>query len=142
SPFGDAHPIPSVTPTRYGTNRRLRQGRFRIRGKVLLGLRLVDKVLVNKPLHGTTLGAGVTKGVPGLQEIRRLLMEFVLEPSEGATPPDRAGQSPARPIVTDPVCEVSHVLVPHIGRQRVDADQVSIVQRSEERRVEKEGRSR
>ena len=55
-------------------------------------------------------------------------MEFVLEPSEGATPPDRAGQSPARPVVTDPVCEVSHVLVPHIGRQRVDADQVDIVQ--------------
>ena len=97
----------------------------------MLGLRLVDKVVVNKPLHGTTLGAGVTKGVPGLQEIRTLLMEFVLEPSEGATPPDRAGQSPARPVVTDPVCEVSHVLVPHIGRQRVDADQVDIVQINE-----------
>ena len=57
----------------------------------MLGLRLVDTVVVNKPLHGTTLGAGVTKGVPGGQEIRILLIEFVLEPSEGATPPDRAG---------------------------------------------------
>jgi len=46
-------------------------------GEELLGLRLVDDVVVDEPFHGAALGAGVAEGVPGRQQFRVFLVEFV-----------------------------------------------------------------
>jgi len=51
-------------------------------------------------------------------------MQLVLEPAEGALALDSARQSPSDSLIADPLGEVGHVLVPDVGRQWLDEDQV------------------
>ncbi|MEU5942158.1 hypothetical protein ABZ807_23910 [Micromonospora sp. NPDC047548] len=54
-------------------------------------------------------------------------MQLVSEPAEGALALDGTCKSAAGRLVADPLGEVSHVLIPDVGRQRIDADQVEVV---------------
>src|SRR5947207_1822504 len=51
-------------------------------------------------------------------------MEFALEPAEGALALDGPREPSSGALVADPLGEVGHVLVPDIGRQRIEIDQV------------------
>jgi len=55
-------------------------------------------------------------------------MQLDFEPAEGALAPDRPRQSPPGSLVADLIGEVGHVLVPDGGRQRINADQVELVE--------------
>jgi hypothetical protein len=57
-----------------------------------------------------------------------LLVELVFEPAEGSLAPDRTCQPAPGTFIGYPIGEVGHVLVPDPGRQRVDDDQVQLVQ--------------
>ena len=73
-------------------------------------------------------GTGIAEGVPRRQQLRGLLLQLAFEPAEGALALDGARQSPPRSLVAELTGEVAQVLVPDVGRQRIDADQVQIVE--------------
>jgi hypothetical protein len=50
------------------------------------------------------------------------------EPAEGALALASPRQSPPGSLVADLISDVGHVLVPDVGRQRIEADQVQLVQ--------------
>lgn len=60
--------------------------------------------------------------------MRIFVVQFGFEPAEGSTALDGPCQSPTGFLVGDLFCEVGHVLVPDVGRQRIDADQVQLVE--------------
>jgi hypothetical protein len=55
-------------------------------------------------------------------------VELVFEAAEGSLAPDRTCQPAPGTFIGYPVGEVGHVLVPDPGRQRVDDDQVQLVE--------------
>jgi hypothetical protein len=55
-------------------------------------------------------------------------VQFVLEATEGALARDGSCESAAGRLVADAFGEVGHVLVPDVGRQRMDRDQVQVVE--------------
>jgi hypothetical protein len=57
-----------------------------------------------------------------------LLVELVFEAAEGSLAPDRTCQPAPGTFICYPIGEVGHVLVPDPGRQRVDDDQVQLVE--------------
>jgi hypothetical protein len=97
-------------------------------GQEVLGLRLVDDVIVDEPSNGAPLRAGVAEGVPGRKQLWVLLVELVFESPERPFPPERSGESASCALIADSVSEVGHVLVPHVRRQRLDPDQINLVQ--------------
>src|SRR5262245_51756737 len=66
--------------------------------------------------------------MPGGQEVRVLLVQFVLEPAECAATVDRPRESPTGAVVADLLDKVGHVLIPDMGGQRIDSDQVQLVE--------------
>lgn len=52
-------------------------------GQVPAGGGLVDEWLLSQPFDGAAPGAGVVELVPGRQQVRVFLVEFVPEPAEG-----------------------------------------------------------
>src|SRR5271165_7108421 len=83
--------------------------------------------VAGEPLDCATAGPGVAEGVPRGQQVRVLLLQLGFEPAEGALALDSPRQSPPGPLVADLIGEVRHVLIPDVGRQRIDADQVQLV---------------
>jgi hypothetical protein len=55
-------------------------------------------------------------------------VQLGLEVAKCATAIDRPRESSAGPLVADALSEICHVLVPHARRQRVNGDQIEIVQ--------------
>jgi hypothetical protein len=68
------------------------------------------------------------KAVPRRQQLRKLLVQFGSEPAEGAFALDSTRQPPSGSLVADVSGELSHVLVRDGGRQRIDAEQVQLVE--------------
>ena len=56
------------------------------------------------------------------------LLQPGLEPAEGALALDGPRQPPPGSLVADLIGEVGHILVPGIGRQRADADEIQIIE--------------
>jgi hypothetical protein len=97
-------------------------------GQVPGGCLVVDEGVVEEPFDGAALGVGVAVGVPGWQQVGVLLVEFVPEPAENASPGDDSAESASGALVADPFDEIGHVLVPDVGRQGADPDQIQVVQ--------------
>ena len=49
-----------------------------------VGLLVFNERVIGQPLDGTARGASIAERVPRWQQFRVLLMQFVLEPAEGA----------------------------------------------------------
>ena len=96
-------------------------------GRELLRGVLVDESLVQEPLDGAALGSRITEGVPRRDQLGEALVELVLEPTERSPPLQRAGQPSAGRPVADAVGEVGHVLIPDVRRERVDGNEVQLV---------------
>ena len=80
-------------------------------------------------MDGPAPCADIAERVPRWQQVRILLVEFVLETAEGAFALDGLCQpAPGTFIGGDGFGEVGHVLVPDPRWQRIDADQVQVVE--------------
>jgi hypothetical protein len=88
----------------------------------------VDERVVHQPLDRSALGSGVAEGVPDRQQMRVLLVQFVLEPAKRSSTLDGPGQPAAGPVVADSRGEVGHVPVPHERGQWIDADEIQLVE--------------
>ena len=53
--------------------------------EILGGVR-VDETFVQEPIDGAALGADVSEGVPGRDQLRQVLVELVLESTERPRP--------------------------------------------------------
>jgi hypothetical protein len=89
---------------------------------------VVDERVVGEPLNRAAAGTGIAEGVPRRQQLRGLLLQLGFEPAEGTLALDGARQSPPGSLVAELISEVGHVLVPDVGRQRIDADQIRLVE--------------
>jgi hypothetical protein len=89
---------------------------------------VVSERVVGEPLNSPSVAAGVTKCVPGRQQVRKLIVQLVLEPVKGTLALDDSRQPSPSLFITDLFGEVDHVLVPDVGRQRIDADQIQLVE--------------
>ena len=67
------------------------QIRVRMVGQEAAGSVVIDERVVGQPLDRPALGAGIAERVPRWQQIRILLVEFVLEAAEGAFALDGPG---------------------------------------------------
>ena len=105
-----------------------RQVRFGVVGEVLGG-GVVDELVVDKP-DGAPVGAVVAEGVPGVEQVRVLIVQLVFEPAKCAPPFQRSEEPAAGTFVADGLGEVDHVAIPDPRRQGVDGDQglVQLVQ--------------
>ncbi len=56
-----------------------------------------------------------------------VLIKLVLEPTEPSPPLKRPGQAPAGRIVADALSETGHVLIPDVRRDRIDGNEVQLV---------------
>ena len=108
--------------------RRIRQGGLGVVSMELLDGVFFDQSLVSQPLDGSDPCLGITQGVPGRDQLGVSLVELVPEAPERAPSRQGAGQALVGAAVADGVGEVDHVLVPDVGRQRVDQDQVQLVE--------------
>ena len=88
----------------------------------------IDERTIGQPLHGAAPGAGIPEGVPGRQQVRVLLMELIFEPAEGPLALDSPRQPPPGSLICDSVGKVSHILIPDPGRQRIDDNQVQLIE--------------
>ncbi len=96
-------------------------------GRELLRGAVVDESLVEQPLDGPALGSNITQGVPRRNQFGVVFMDLVLESSERSSPLQRLGQAPADRDVAEAVGKVGHVPKPHIGRERIDGDEIELV---------------
>ena len=97
-------------------------------GKEAVRRAVVNERVISEPLHGPAPGPGVPEGVPRWQQVRVFLVEFVFEPAEGSLALDRPCQPATGALIGYCVGEVGHVLVPDPGRQRIDDDQVQLIE--------------
>jgi hypothetical protein len=93
----------------------------------LLRCAVVDESLVKQPPDGPALGSNITQGVPRRNQFGVVFMELVLKSPERPPPLQRLGQASASCAVADAVSEVGHVLKPHVGRERIDDDEIELV---------------
>ena len=56
-----------------------------------------------------------------------MFVELIVEPPERSPPLERLGQASAGGAVADAVSKVGHVLVPHVGGERVDGNEIQLV---------------
>ena len=96
-------------------------------GRELLGGAVVDESLVKQPLDGPALGSNITQGMPRRNQFGVVFIELVLESSERSPPLQRLCQASAGRAVADAVSKVGHVLIPHVGRERVDENEIQLV---------------
>ena len=87
----------------------------------------VDESLVHQPLDGPKPGPGITQGLPRRAHFRVEFVDLVLEAPERSFPLQRLAQSSASGAVADAIGEVGRVLVPHVGREGVDEDEIQLV---------------
>ena len=95
-------------------------------GELLRG-GVVDESLVKQPLDGPALASNIAQGMPRRDQFGVVFMDLVLESSERSPPLQRLGQASAGRAVADAVSKVGHVLKPHVGRERVDGDEIELV---------------
>jgi hypothetical protein len=88
---------------------------------------VVDESLVQQPLDGSPLGSNITKRVPHRNQPGVVLIDLVLESSERSAPLERQRQMSGGVSVADALSEVSHVLVPNMGGERVDENEIQLV---------------
>lgn len=88
---------------------------------------VVDESLVKEPLDGPTLGSDIAQRVPRRDQIWMVFVELVLEPPERSSSLQRLRQLSTGNSVADAIGKVSHVLKPHRRRQRVDEDQIELL---------------
>src|SRR5215469_44149 len=88
---------------------------------------VIDQPLVEEPLDGAALRPRIPKRLPGRHQVGVLLVQLVLEPSEGAAAADRPTQPTPGAVIADPLDEVEHVSVPHRGGQRIDRNEVKVL---------------
>ncbi len=76
-------------PWRHLSSRGLASGQtgLWVVGRELLSGVLVDEALVQEPFDGAALGSDVTQGVPGRDQLGKVLVELVLEPTERSRAP-------------------------------------------------------
>lgn len=96
-------------------------------GHELLCGTVVDESLVGQPLDGPTLGSDIAQRVPRRGQIRMAFVELVLESPERSSSLQRLSQLLTGYGVGDAIGKVSHVLKPHRRRQRVDEDEIELV---------------
>lgn len=94
----------------------------------MLAGRLIDEPLVQQLFHGSPLGPRVTEGLPHRHQIRVLLIKLVPESAKSSPTSDSPRQPPPGGVVTDPVGEIGHVLVPDIGGKRIDGNQIQLLE--------------
>jgi hypothetical protein len=66
--------------------------------------------------------------VPGRQQVRVILVQAIFEPAERTLALDGPDQAAPGSLVVDAVSKIGHVLVPHVRGQRLDRDQIQLVQ--------------
>src|SRR3954467_12901796 len=86
-----------------------------------------DQLLLEEPVDGAALGAHVAEAMPVRDEIGEILVDLFLEPAKGSSPFQRGGQTPPGSSVAEAVGKVDHVLVPDVGREGIDEDEVQLV---------------
>jgi len=96
-------------------------------GRELLSGVLVDEALIQKPIDGAVLGSKVTEGVPRRDQLGMVLIELVLEPAKRSRPLKRRGQALSSRTVADAPSEVGHVLIPDVRRERLDGNEVQLI---------------
>jgi hypothetical protein len=89
---------------------------------------VIDERVISEPLHGTAPGPGIPERVPHWQQARILLVWLVFEPAEGSLALDSTCQPALGALIGYSVCEVGHVLVPDPRRQRINHDQVQLIE--------------
>lgn len=94
----------------------------------LLGGTVVDEVLVQEPLDGASLGSHITQRMPCRDQLGVVLIQLVPETSERSPSLQRPGQASASRTVADALGEVDHVLIPDVRRQRIDENQIQLLQ--------------
>ncbi|WP_295696897.1 hypothetical protein [Lapillicoccus sp.] len=92
-----------------------------------LGGVLGDQVSFEEPVDGAAPGSDVAEGVLRRDQLGKLLVELVLEPTERSRPLKRPGQASSSRTVTEALSEVDHVLVPDVRRDRFDGNEVQLV---------------
>src|SRR5450755_5046704 len=97
-------------------------------GQEAAGSIVIDKRSAGQPLDGPSLGAHIAERVPRWQQVRILLVQFVLEAAEGAFALEGPCQPAPSTFIGKSSGEVGHVLVPDPGWQWIDADQVQVVE--------------
>lgn len=92
------------------------------------GCVVVDERVVDEPVDRAALGAGLAEGVPRGQQVRILLVQHVFETTKGALALNGSRQPASGSVIAGPLGEVGHVLVPDVGREGVDADQIQVIE--------------
>ena len=87
-----------------------------------------DQSLVHQPVDGAGSCPGLTELLPDRDQLRMAFIQFVPEAPERSPPGQCAAQAAPGGPVADALGEVDHVPVPDVGRQRVDQDQVQLIE--------------
>lgn len=88
----------------------------------------VNESLVKEPVHGSAPGSNITQGVPRRDQVGVMFIDLVLESSKGSPRLKGPGQTSADCAVADALNEIGHVLKPHVGRERIDRDEIEFVE--------------
>ena len=88
---------------------------------------VVDASIVHEPLDGPALGTNITHRVPRRNQFGVVLIDLILEVSECSPPLQRLCQLPAGGAVADAGSKIGHVLIPDVGRERVDDDEIQVI---------------
>ena len=78
---------------------------------------VVNERVTGQPRDGAARGPGVAEGVPRWQQVRILLVEFVLEAAERSFALDGSCQPAPSAFIGNLPGKVGHVLVPDVGGQ-------------------------
>jgi hypothetical protein len=97
-------------------------------GHEAAGAVIIDQRIVGEPSDGATLGAGIAERVPRRQQVRILSVQLIFEAAESALALDGPREPASGPFIGDGFGEVGHVLVPDPSGQRVDADQIQLIE--------------
>jgi hypothetical protein len=88
----------------------------------------VDEGVISEPLRGAAPGTGVPERILRCQQVGVLLVELVLEPADGSLALKGACQPAPGVLIGNSGGEAGHILVPDPGRQRVNDDQIQLVE--------------
>ena len=96
-------------------------------GHELLRSAVVDEFLVKQPLDRPTLSPNITQRMPCRNQFGVVFIDLILESSERSPTLQRLAQLSTGLVVADAIGKVSHVLEPHGGRERVDGNEIKLV---------------
>ena len=86
-----------------------------------------NELLVDEPLDGSSSGSSLAKGMPGRDQFG-VVVDLVLESPERACSAQRPSQAFTGPVIADSVGEVDHVLIPDVGGNGIDRDEVQVLE--------------